>query len=284
MKKIAFIGVGVMGKSMVRNLHQAGYTLTIYTRHREKVEDLIQEGIIWKDDIKSCVKDQDVIMSMVGYPQDVQDIYYGQDGILNHATQGSILIDLTTSSPQLAKKINHDAKEKGLESLDAPVSGGDIGAKNATLSIMVGGKQETFEKVKPILQVLGRHIHYVGEAGLGQHTKIANQIVIAGTIAAVSEAIHYAHVHQLDMQQTMNCLLQGAAQSWQLEHNGQAMIDHHFQPGFYIKHFIKDMMIAKEEMGEEDLPVLNTVLQMYSSLNEEELGTQALIHYFEGNS
>lgn len=190
---------------------------------------------------------------------------------------------MTTSSPKLAKAIYNDAKAHQLESLDAPVSGGDLGAKNATLSIMVGGDYTTFQKVQKILDILGTSL-YVGTSGMGQHTKMANQIVIAGTIAGVSEAIHYAKEHQLDMDILMQCITKGAAASWQLEHNGQAMIDEQFQPGFYIKHFIKDLKIAKEEMDHQELPVLNTVLQMYQSLQEDNLGTQALIHYYEENS
>lgn len=283
MNKIAFIGVGVMGKPMVQHLTSAGYDVTIYTRTKSKVQDLIDLGITWKDSVYECIQNQDIIMTMVGYPHDVKDIYYGSKGIINNAKPGTILIDLTTSSPKLAKTIYNDAKAHQLESLDAPVSGGDLGAKNATLSIMVGGDYTTFQKVQKILDILGTSI-YVGTSGMGQHTKMANQIVIAGTIAGVSEAIHYAKEHQLDMNILMQCITKGAAASWQLEHNGQAMIDEQFQPGFYIKHFIKDLKIAKEEMDHQELPVLNTVLQMYQSLQEDNLGTQALIHYYEENS
>lgn len=283
MNKIAFIGVGVMGKPMVQHLTSAGYDVTIYTRTKSKVQDLIDLGITWKDSVYECIQNQDIIMTMVGYPHDVKDIYYGSKGIINNAKPGAILIDLTTSSPKLAKTIYNDAKAHQLESLDAPVSGGDLGAKNATLSIMVGGDYTTFQKVQKILDILGTSI-YVGTSGMGQHTKMANQIVIAGTIAGVSEAIHYAKEHQLDMNILMQCITKGAAASWQLEHNGQAMIDEQFQPGFYIKHFIKDLKIAKEEMDHQELPVLNTVLQMYQSLQEDNLGTQALIHYYEENS
>lgn len=283
MNKIAFIGVGVMGKPMVQHLTSAGYDVTIYTRTKSKVQDLIDLGITWKDSVYECIQNQDIIMTIVGYPHDVKDIYYGSKGIINNAKPGAILIDLTTSSPKLAKTIYNDAKAHQLESLDAPVSGGDLGAKNATLSIMVGGDYTTFQKVQKILDILGTSI-YVGTSGMGQHTKMANQIVIAGTIAGVSEAIHYAKEHQLDMNILMQCITKGAAASWQLEHNGQAMIDEQFQPGFYIKHFIKDLKIAKEEMDHQELPVLNTVLQMYQSLQEDNLGTQALIHYYEENS
>ena len=283
MKTIAFIGVGVMGKSMVRNLKKAGDFVSIYTRTKDKVVDLIEEGIDWQDTIKDCIHDKDIIMTMVGYPSDVEAVYYGEDGILNHAKENAILIDFTTSSPALAQKIYQDAKTKHLSSLDAPVSGGDIGAKNGTLSIMIGGDQDCFNKVNPILQVLGKSIQYVGQAGLGQHTKMTNQIVIAGNIAGVVEAIHYARAVGLDTDMMMKCISQGAAASWQLEHNGQAILENNFEPGFYIKHFIKDMKIAQKEMSDEDiqLKVLDTVLKMYEELAENEKGTQALIHYYE---
>lgn len=283
MKKIAFIGVGVMGKSMVKRLYNAGHQVTIYTRTKSKVEDLIKEGILWKDSIQECVKDQDVIMTMVGYPQDVEDIYFGKDGILENISSSSICIDFTTSSPNLAQKIYMIAKEKGIQTLDAPVSGGDIGAMNGTLSIMVGGDEEAYFKVLPLLEILGKSLHYVGKAGLGQHTKMTNQIVIAGTIAGVVEAIHYAQTVSLDTSMMMACISQGAAQSWQLKHNGQAILDQHYDPGFYIKHFIKDMKIAQNEMKQKDvdLEILNQVLNMYEQLNENELGTQALIHYYQ---
>ena len=225
MKKIAFIGVGVMGKSMVRNLNKAGYHTTIFTRTKSKVDNLINEGIYWSNTIKECVQNKDIIMTMVGYPKDVEEIYYGNHGILENAKENAICIDFTTSAPALAQKIYTDAKMRNIKSLDAPVSGGDIGAKNGTLSIMVGGDWDVFEDVYPLFQILGQTINYVGQAGLGQHTKMTNQIVIAGTIAGVVEAIHYAHQTNLDTDTMMKCISKGAAGSWQLEHNGQAILD-----------------------------------------------------------
>lgn len=285
MKTIAFIGVGVMGKSMVQNLNKAGYPVTIYTRTQSKVQDLLDNGIQWANTVKECIENKDIIMTMVGYPSDVEDIYFGKDGILNNARPGSICIDFTTSSPKLAIKIYNEALKKGIESLDAPVSGGDVGAKNATLSIMVGGNKDTYNKVYPLFKTLGETINYVGNAGFGQHTKMANQIIIAGTLAGVVEAIHYGHQTGLDMETMMKCISQGAAGSWQLEHNGQAILNNNFQPGFYIKHFIKDMKIAQDEMNHHHthLDVLDTVIKMYEKLNENESGTQALIHYYEEN-
>ena len=190
--KIGFIGVGVMGKSMVRNLMKNGFNVSIYTRTKIKAEDVISEGAIWCDDIKDCVKDKDAIITIVGYPKDVEEVYFGEDGILNNAKEGAYLIDMTTTSPKLSIKIYEEAKKKNLYSLDAPVSGGDVGAKNATLSIMVGGDKESFEKCMPVFDALGNTIIYEGKAGSGQHTKMANQIAIGGAIAGVCEAVAYA--------------------------------------------------------------------------------------------
>jgi len=283
MKKIGFIGVGVMGQPMVKHLKNNGYEVSIYTRTKEKVLPLLDEGIIWHDSIKECIKDKDVIMSMVGYPKDVEEIYFGENGIIENAKEGSLLIDFTTSSPRLARQIYEQAKKKKLDSLDAPVSGGDIGAKNATLSIMVGGEQDVYQKAYPLFKVLGSTINYCGPSGSGQHIKMTNQIAIAGTIAGVCEAITYGENAKLDLDIMMKCICNGAAGSWQLTNNGQNILNQNFNPGFYIKHFIKDMKIAKEEMEEAGihLEVLDKVLKMYQSLNEDELGTQALIHYYQ---
>ena len=286
MKKIAFIGVGVMGRGMVKNLAQAGYSVSIYTRTKSKVIDLLNDQITWHDTIIDCINDQDVIMTMVGFPQDVEDVYFGQNGIFSCAKENSILIDFTTSSPILAQRIYQQAKQQNLNSLDAPVSGGDIGAANGTLSIMVGGDQETFEAIKPILEVLGTNINYVGTCGNGQHTKMANQIAIAGALAGVCEAITYAKNVNLDPQLMLGCISSGAAGSWQMSNNGPKMLSKDFNPGFYLKHYVKDMLIAKEvnDTNDLDLEVLNMVLKQFQQLQDEgfgDLGTQALIKYYQ---
>lgn len=282
MKKIGFIGVGVMGTPMVRHLKNNGYEVSIYTRTKSKVLSLLEEGIKWCDNVKECVYDKDVIMTMVGYPQDVEQVYFGENGIIENAKENAIVIDFTTSSPRFAVKIYETAIKKNIYTLDAPVSGGDIGAINATLSIMVGGDEQIFHKAYPLFEILGSTINYCGQAGSGQHVKMTNQIAIAGTIAGVCEAITYGKHSKLDLDVMMKCICHGAAGSWQLTNNGQHIIDGHFDPGFYIKHFIKDMKIAKEEMEAQGihLEVLDKVLNMYESLNEDELGTQALIHYY----
>lgn len=285
MKKIAFIGVGVMGKAMVENLSQAGYLISIYTRTKSKVENIINDKIIWHDNVKDCIQDQDIIMTMVGFPQDVEEIYFSDGGIINNAKAKSILIDFTTSSPLLAQKIYEQAKQKNLASLDAPVSGGDIGAKNGTLSIMVGGDIEIFKQIKPILEIIGSNINFVGKAGNGQHTKMANQIALAGALAGVCEAITYARNVELDPQIMLDCISSGAAGSWQMTNNAPRILANDFDPGFYIKHYIKDMKIAKEVSSTNglDLEILNTVLKQFEQLQKDgldDLGTQALIKYY----
>lgn len=286
MSKIAFIGVGVMGKGMVLNLAKARHQINIYTRTKSKVEDIIGENIHWFDTIVDCIKDQDIIMTMVGYPNDVEEVYFSEQGILANAKEKSILIDFTTSSPLLAKKIYETAKLKNIASLDAPVSGGDIGAKNGTLSIMVGGDQDTFNQVLDIFKAVGTNINYVGNAGNGQHTKMSNQIALAGALSGVCEAVAYAKEVGLDPQIMLDCISAGAAGSWQMTNNGPKILNADYDPGFYLKHFVKDMKIAKDENNNRklDLEVLNTVLKMFETLQEDgfgDLGTQALIKYYQ---
>lgn len=289
MKTIGFIGVGVMGKSMIRNLIKKGYDVSIYTRTKEKALDVIDEGAKWCDDVKSCVNNKDVIITIVGYPKDVEEVYFGNNGILENLKEGSCVIDMTTTSPKLSAKIYNEAKNRNINALDAPVSGGDIGAKNGTLSIMVGGELEVFEKHKDILAALGTNIIYEGKAGSGQHTKMANQIAIAGAIAGVCEAITYGKEAGLDVEKMLDSISEGAAGSWQMKNMAPRMLKGDFEPGFYIKHFIKDMNLALEGSNDNsiNLGVLSEVLKMYNKLNENnlgDLGTQGLIKYYEDYS
>ena len=280
--KIGFIGTGVMGKGMIRNLLKHGYIVNIYNRTKSKAEELVKDGAILKDSIEELSKDSDVIITMVGYPKDVEECY---EKIIPNATKGSILIDMTTSSPSLAIKINNKAQEKGLYSLDAPVSGGDIGAKNGTLTIMVGGNKEAYDKVYDIFKAMGETINYIGEAGSGQHTKMANQIAIAGAIAGAMEALTYALKQNLDIDNVLNAITKGAASSFQLDMVSKKVLNNDFDPGFYIKHFIKDMSIAKNEANYKGLilPILNQVLNEYEYLQARgygEYGTQAIYYYY----
>lgn len=286
MKKLAFIGVGIMGKSMVRNLLKAGYEVSIYTRTKEKVLDVISEGATWSDTIAECVKDSEAVFSIVGFPKDVEEIYFGETGILNSASKGTYIVDMTTTSPKLAVRIYEEAKKKGIYALDAPVTGGDMGAKSGTLTIMVGGEEEAYKACEEIFFAMGKHVIYEGKAGNGQHTKMANQIVIAGTLSGVCEAMIYARKMGLDVEKMMNTISTGSAGSKQLDTVAPRILKEDYNPGFFIKHFIKDMSIAVEEARERGLylNILEQVLTMYRDLEKEgkgDLGTQALIKFYE---
>lgn len=286
MKKIGFIGVGIMGKSMVRNLMKAGYELHIYARTKGKVEDVISEGAVYHENIKSCVDDCDVVITIVGFPQDVEEVYFDAGNILDSAKEGAYLIDMTTTSPQLAERIYKQGTEKGYHVLDAPVTGGDMGAKAGTLSILVGGEQEDFEACMPVFEAMGENINYQGAAGAGQHCKLANQIIIAGTLSGVCEALSYAKAKGLSLETVFKSVSTGAAGSTQLNTFGPKIIAEDYTPGFFMKHFIKDMKLAliESNMSELDLDVLSQTLAHYEELEAEglgDLGTQALFKYYQ---
>ncbi|GEN56599.1 putative oxidoreductase YkwC [Halolactibacillus alkaliphilus] len=281
MRTIGFIGIGVMGKSMANHLIDAGYDVHIYNRTKKKAEELLEKGAHWHESVASVSQVSDCIMTMVGYPSDVEAIYFGKDGIIENAKANSLLIDFTTSKPSLSKKIAVEAKKVSLNALDAPVSGGDIGAKNKTLTIMVGGEKDVFKKAEPLLTLLGKNIVLQGPSGAGQHTKMCNQITIASNMIGVTEAILYAQKSGLNPTRVLESISKGAAGSWSLENLAPRMILEDTAPGFYIKHFIKDMQIAKETADEMGLkvPGLTLALSMYQQLSDQgldELGTQAL--------
>ena len=281
---IGFIGIGVMGESMARHLMAAGHRLTVYTRTASKADALLQEGALWAENAGACAENQDAVITMVGFPKDVEEVYLSENGILAHARPGAYVIDMTTTSPALWQRIAVAARDKGLHPLDAPVSGGDSGARNATLSIMVGGEAADYEACLPLFQRMGKNIVHTGGDGSGQHTKMANQIAIAGAIAGVAEAIRYGEACGLDTENMLRCISAGAAGSWQLSNNGPKMLARDWAPGFYIKHFIKDMAIARDESAARDLslPILTEVLSMYETLQQEghgDEGTQALYQW-----
>lgn len=289
MMKIGFIGVGIMGKSMVRNLMKAGYDVSIYTRTKSKVLDVISEGAIWCDTISECVKDKEAVFSIVGFPKDVEEVYFSENGILNSANPGTYVVDMTTTSPKLAVRIYEVAKKKGIHALDAPVTGGDTGAKTATLTIMVGGDEADYKACERALLAMGTNVVYEGKAGNGQHTKMANQIVIAGTLASICEAMIYAEKTGLDVERMMSTIGTGAAGSKQLETVAPRILNNDYNPGFFIKHFIKDMSIASKEAKERglELSILGQVLDMYKELEKDgrgDLGTQALIKYYKDHA
>lgn len=286
MKKIGFVGTGVMGSSMVLNLIKHGYELSVYNRTKSKAEACIAAGAKWCDTVAECAKDKDVVITIVGFPKDVEEVYFGENGILNAAKKGAYVIDMTTTSPMLSEKIYKAAAEKGIYALDAPVSGGDTGARNGTLAIMVGGDKAAFDECIPVFEAMGTNIRYEGKAGNGQHVKMANQIAIAGAVSGVAEAVRYAMAMGVDVDTMLDTISNGAAGSWQMSNNGPKMAKEDYAPGFYIKHFIKDMKIAIEcaETKGVTLDVLKKVCDEYVQLENNgkgDLGTQAIIEYYK---
>lgn len=286
MKSIAFIGTGVMGKSIVEHLMNATYDVTVYTRTKEKAQSLIDAGAKWAATPAEAAQDKDIIFTMVGYPQDVEEVVVGEQGVLQTAKAGAVLIDMTTSEPTLAQKIYEKAQQQGISALDAPVSGGDLGAKNGTLSIMVGGDEATFTAIYDVLKVFGDNVIYQGQAGAGQHTKMCNQIAIASGMIGVSEAMAYGLAAGLTMDKVLQSITTGAAGSWGLTNLAPRMIKGDYEAGFYIKHIVKDMGIALRECAQMNitLPGLALANDMYTKLvaaGYGEEGTQALIRSYK---
>lgn len=282
---IGFIGLGVMGKSMTVNLLKAGFEVFVYTRTKEKASELLSQGAKWASSPKEIAQLANVIISMVGYPSDVEEIYFGENGLIENGKKGTHLIDMTTSTPSLAMRISEEAKKRGMQSLDAPVSGGDIGARDAKLTIMVGGDSEAFEAVRPIFDIIGSNVVHQGPAGSGQHTKMCNQIAIASNMIGVTEAISYAKKAGLDPDRVLRSISSGSAGSWSLSNLVPRMVKGDFEPGFYIKHFIKDMKIALDEAERMGMkaPGLSLSKSLYEGLaeaGEENSGTQALYKHY----
>ncbi len=283
---IGMIGTGVMGKSMAQHILKNGYEVVVYTRTKAKADELIASGAVWKASVADVAKVADIIITMIGTPKDVEEVYYGDNGIFAHAKPNTVLIDMTTSKPSLAIDIYQEAKTKGMQSLDAPVSGGDVGAKNAALAIMVGGDQDVFDQMLPLLQVMGSNIVLQGEAGAGQHTKMVNQISIAPAMIGLCEALIYAEKAGLQPNKVLDSISTGAAGSWSLDNYAPRMIEGDFAPGFAIKHYIKDMKIALESAQEMkmDTPGLSLALEMYEKLaamGEDESGIHGLLKFYE---
>lgn len=286
--KIGFIGTGIMGKSMAGHLMAGGHTVNIFNRSRTKAEDLLARGATWFDTPADLAAASDVIITIIGYPADVEAIYLSSGGILQHARKGCITIDMTTSSPELAKKIAAIGKERGIACLDAPVSGGDIGARDAKLSIMVGGEPSAFECVLPLFELMGKNIALLGPAGSGQHAKLCNQIVIASTIMGVCEGLIYAKSAGLDPLAVLNVIGAGAAGSVQLNVQGPRMIKGDFAPGFMLEHFVKDIGLAISEADRMGLilPGLAQAKKLYGILmqqGQERTGYHALFELYLRN-
>jgi 3-hydroxyisobutyrate dehydrogenase len=281
-QRIAWIGTGVMGAAMAGHLLNAGYRVVVHSRSKSKAQSLLDRDAEWASTPACAADGADIAISMVGYPSDVEAVHLGGSGTLAASKPPRLIIDMTTSRPSLAMRIAEISKAKGIASLDAPVSGGDIGAKNATLSIMVGGEKSTFDQAMPILSILGKNIVHQGGPGAGQHTKVVNQILIASNMMGVCEGILYAMKAGLDPTRVIESVGSGAAGSWAINNLGPRMIRRDFNPGFYVEHFIKDLEIALEEAGRMNLamPGLALARQLYEAVRAQghgRLGTQALL-------
>lgn len=280
-KVLGFIGTGVMGASMAEHLIDAGHEVHVYNRTKEKADKLVAKGAIWEPSPKDIATKCDVVFTIVGYPKDVENIYLGKNGLIECAKDGALLVDMTTSSPKLARKIWEAGKKRGLGILDAPVTGGDRGAREATLTIFVGGTEEDFRTALPYFEIMGKTIRLMGGAGDGQNSKLANQIVIAGTMTGMCEALAFAKACNLNREQLLEAVAGGSANTWSLSNYGPRILKGDFNPGFFVKHYIKDMKLAEEVANdmELDLPALTLTKQLYEEIAEgglENMGTHAL--------
>jgi 3-hydroxyisobutyrate dehydrogenase len=279
---IGWIGTGVMGRSMFGHILDKGYKGNVYTRTKSKASDLITKGATWRDSPGEVASGSDIVFTMVGFPADVHDVYLSPGSLIDSAKPGTVLVDMTTTSPSLAQEIYQKAVSKGVHTLDAPVSGGDVGARNATLSIMVGGDEEVFQSLMLFFNIMGKKTVYQGKAGSGQHTKMCNQIQIAGTMIGMCESLLYGYKAGLDLPTMLSSISGGAAACWSLDNLAPRILRRDFEPGFFVRHFIKDMGIALEEARRMNLslPGLALVQQLYQSvtaLGYDEKGTQALM-------
>ena len=269
--RIGWIGTGVMGISMCGHLLAKGFSATVYNRTKEKTKPLTDKGAVWADSPQAVAAASDVVFAIVGFPKDVREVFLGSDGALAGAKSGTVFVDMTTSQPSLAVEIYDAAKQKGVQSVDAPVSGGDVGAKEARLSIMIGGDKEVVDALQPCWDAMGKTIVYQGKAGSGQHTKMVNQTLIAAGMVALCEALLYAYKAGLDLETVMQSVGPGAAGSWSLSNLGPRIIKGNFDPGFYVEHFIKDMGIALDEANRMGLalPGLALARQLYIGLQAQ---------------
>ena len=279
MKNIAWIGTGLMGKPMANHLADGGYDVIVYNRSLAKTEGM-NKMIAVADSIQACVLEADVIFTMVGYPKDVEQVYLE---VFKHAKKGAILVDMTTSSPRLARELSKQAVKHGLKMIDAPVTGGTLGAINATLSIMVGSDVATFEEVKPLLKLMGTKVLRMGEVGAGQDAKLANQIAVAASIIGTAEALSFAKQKNLNLTNLLEIIDNGAGGSWQSKNNGPKMVSKDFSPTFLVKHFVKDLGLVLDEKEILKLPIVEQVYKVYAALekaNLGELGIQVAIEYY----
>lgn len=285
--KIGFIGTGVMGSSMIKNLLNANYDVNVFNRTKEHAQSVLEAGAHWCDTPEDVAKTSSVVITIAGFPQDVEKIYFGEHGLFSGADENTILVDSTTSTPKLDEKIYKEGQKENIQTLDAPVSGGDVGAQNGNLTIMVGGDKTTFDEVKPVLSVMGSQVKLFGGPGKGQHTKMANQIMIAGTMTGMIEMFEYGKAAGLNLPSMIETVTSGSADNWSLDNYGPRVIAGDFKPGFSAKHFLKDLRIAlqgAEEM-EIDLPATKLAKQLYEKMVDEYQlgndGTQGLIKIYK---
>ena len=279
--RIGWIGLGVMGRSMCRHLMSAGYRATVYSRTREKANDLLENGAAWADSPQATAEQADVVFTMVGFPSDVREVYFGPQGLLGNLREGRVLVDMTTSEPSLAVEIAEAAKAKRAVALDAPVSGGDIGAREARLSIMIGGDETTSQALSPLWETMGKTIVRHGGPGSGQHAKMVNQILVAAGMVGVCEALLYGYKAGLNLGDVLRSVSSGAAASWSLSNLAPRILANQFDPGFFVEHFVKDMAIVLQESRRMNLalPGLALASQLYTALQAQghgKLGTHAL--------
>ncbi|WCL69604.1 NAD(P)-dependent oxidoreductase [Lactiplantibacillus plantarum] len=284
--KLGWIGTGVMGAAIVRNLMTAGYDVTVYNRTKSKADALVAAGATWADTPAAVAETSDVIFTMVGFPRDVEQVYFGDHGIFSGLAAGKTVIDMTTSQPKLAVKIATYACEHDMHALDAPVSGGDIGAKNATLTVMVGGDADTYEAMLPLFNVLGHKVNHFGDTGTGQHAKMANQIMIAGTMTGLTEMLLYTKAAGLDPEKVLATLSSGGADNWSMDNYVPRILKDDYTPGFFARHFLKDLRIALSEADAMGLNLVATAQakRLYEIMVDVkglgDQGTQGLINIY----
>lgn len=283
LKKIGFIGTGVMGTGIIKNMLKAGYGVTVFNRTKVHADPVVKAGATWVESPKQVTQASDIVFTMVGFPQDVEEVYFGDNGIFAGTKAGQTVVDMTTSTPTLAKKIGDYGQAHEIEVLDAPVSGGDIGAEKGTLTIMVGGNETAYKELQPIFDVIGQQVNYFGTAGSGQHAKMANQIMIAGTMTGMSEMLVYAQAAGLDLPKVLQTLESGGADNWSMENYAPRILKDDYTPGFFAKHFLKDLRIALNEADKMhlNLPATDAARNLYARLVDEKKlgndGTQALV-------
>ncbi|MGO0155561.1 NAD(P)-dependent oxidoreductase [Leuconostoc mesenteroides] len=278
---IGFIGTGVMGTGIINNLLQAGYEVSVFNRTHSQANEVLNNGAIWRDTPAKVAQHSDITFTMVGYPKDVEEVWTGENGVFAGANEGAILVDMTTSTPLLAEQLAQTGTDLGFKVLDAPVSGGDIGAKNGTLAIMVGGEQQVLDEIKPVLGVIGQQIVFAGSAGKGQHMKMSNNIGVAATVVTMAESLVYAKAAGLNLESAYNVWRKGAAGSWSVDNYIPRIFQGDYAPGFYVKHLLKDLRIALDaakEMG-IDLPSTQLAEQLFERLSQEhgDEGVQAIV-------